>query len=408
MRSGTSAPGSTAGITLTFEKLAVRILTRYGSFFPVADHVVAHHAERVLVADVDLALGNLERLGKPRGPKRPRREPVEALLDDVAALLHPLDEHPQPVVGVAALADRHLELDFGVLLVGLVLPRIHRHTRCLEHRARTPVRDRRLSRDRPDVAAPGEDDLVAHDQLLVLVHDAAHRGEHLVCARDETARQVVLQAADACVGVMHARAGHRLDEVLHHLAFAERVEQRRDRAELQRIGAHEHEVVHDPVPLGEHRADPLRPVGHLDLAQTLDRDRPSELVVERRQPVVTVHQHERLARVAELGKLLRAAVHVTDDRLGTLDDLAVELDHNAEHPVRGRVLRTDVEDHVLGLELARGDDVDTAATDHRGDLVALERGPGWAVDHRGRILPKAGRTGTRAVARTSEHTCGYS
>src|SRR5437870_2244293 len=35
MRSGTSVPGRIAGSTLTFEKLAVRIFSRYGSFFPL-------------------------------------------------------------------------------------------------------------------------------------------------------------------------------------------------------------------------------------------------------------------------------------------------------------------------------------------------------------------------------------
>lgn len=34
IRSGTSVPGSIAGITLTLENEAVRIFSRYGSFFP--------------------------------------------------------------------------------------------------------------------------------------------------------------------------------------------------------------------------------------------------------------------------------------------------------------------------------------------------------------------------------------
>ena len=73
-----------------------------------------------------------------------------------------------------------------------------------------------------------------------------------------------------------------------------------------------------------------------------------ELVVERADPVVTVHQHQRLARVAVLGELLGRAMHVADHRLGARDDLAVELEHHAQHAVRRRVLRPDVEDHLLG------------------------------------------------------------
>ena len=174
----------------------------------------------------------------------------------------------------------------------------------------------------------------------------------------EPARQIVLQPADAAVRVVHARAGDRLHQVLDHLALAERVEDRRHRAELQRVRADEHQVVQDPVPLGEHRADPLRALRHLDAGQPLDRDRPAELVVERAQPVVAVHQHQHLAGVAVLGELLGRPVHVADHRLGARDDLAVELEHHPEHAVGRRVLRPDVEDHLLGLERAGGDDVD--------------------------------------------------
>jgi hypothetical protein len=82
-------------------------------------------------------------------------------------------------------------------------------------------------------------------------------------------------------------------------------------------------------------------------------------------------------------------VHVPDDRLRPLDHLAVELDHDPEHAVRRRVLRPDVEDHLLGLELAGGDDVDPAAAHEGGDLVALEGGTRRRIDHRAGILPRA-------------------
>ena len=56
MRSGTSVPGSIAGITLTFENDGGPHLQPVRLHLAVADHVVAHHAERVLGAHVDLAL----------------------------------------------------------------------------------------------------------------------------------------------------------------------------------------------------------------------------------------------------------------------------------------------------------------------------------------------------------------
>src|SRR4026209_2997051 len=64
---------------------AVRLL------LAVADDVIAHQAERILGPAVDLTLP-LQGLRELRGPELARREAVHALLDDVAGLLHPLDQ----------------------------------------------------------------------------------------------------------------------------------------------------------------------------------------------------------------------------------------------------------------------------------------------------------------------------
>ena len=70
-----------------------------------------------------------------------------------------------------------------------------------------------------------------------------------------------------------------------------------------------------------------------------------------RQPVDAVDERGDLRVGAELGELLVAAVHVADDRVGRDDLLAVEADDEAQRAVGGRVLRADVEDHVVGVEL---------------------------------------------------------
>ena len=84
-----------------------------------------------------------------------------------------------------------------------------------------------------------------------------------------------------------------------------------------------------------------------------DGEHDAELVGERRQPVVPVGQHDDLPVVAHLEQLLGAAVHVADDRLRGHDALAVEHEPQPQHAVRGRVLRPDVEHHVLGGEPVR-------------------------------------------------------
>jgi hypothetical protein len=44
-----------------------------------------------------------------------------------------------------------------------------------------------------------------------------------------------------------------------------------------------------------------------------------------------------------LGQLLGGAVQQADVRVGPLDDLAVQLQHQAQHAVRRRVLRAEVQ-----------------------------------------------------------------
>ena len=101
-------------------------------------------------------------------------------------------------------------------------------------------------------------------------------------ARDpaEPARgQVLLEAADPVEHVVHPAAGDLLHHGLQLLALAERVEDRRDRAELERVGAEEHQVVEHPVELGQQGARPDRPLGHLHAEHLLDgrAPRPSSL-----------------------------------------------------------------------------------------------------------------------------------
>ena len=76
------------------------------------------------------------------------------------------------------------------------------------------------------------EDLVADQQVLVLVAEAADLLHHVAAVVDEPLGQVVLEPADAVEVGMEAPAGHRLDEVEHVLAVAEGEERRRDGAEL--------------------------------------------------------------------------------------------------------------------------------------------------------------------------------
>ena len=93
-----------------------------------------------------------------------------------------------------------------------------------------------------------------------------------------------------------------------------------------------------------------------------------------------------------LAGLLHAGVEVADDRLGPRDRLAVELEHEPQHAVGGRVLGAHVHDHALADALVGG------------RLVArrlLGLGLGQAQDRvvAGQVRPSAASSASRSVDR---------
>ena len=165
--------------------------------------------------------------------------------------------------------------------------------------------------------------------------------------------QVAIDAAGAIVGRVHPRAGHRFVDVEQVLALAERVEERRHAADVERMRADPQEVVQDPRDLVEHHADVLRAHRHLDAEQPLDREAVRVLVAHHRHVVEPVHVRQRLQVRPVLGELLGRAVQEADVRVGALDDLAVELQHEPQHAVRRRMLRPKVHRVVADLSHAQ-------------------------------------------------------
>jgi DNA-directed RNA polymerase I and III subunit RPAC1 len=113
-------------------------------------------------------------------------------------------------------------------------------------------------------------------------------------------------------------------------------------------------VVQDARDLAKQRPDPLGALRDVDVEQLLDGQREALLVGHHADVVEAVKVRQRLQVGAVLDQLLGAAVQQPDVRVRPDDLLAVELEDQAQHAVRGRVLRPKVDRVVPHLALALG------------------------------------------------------
>ena len=101
-------------------------------------------------------------------------------------------------------------------------------------------------------------------------------------------------------------------------------------------------MIQDPGDLIEQHADVPRPDRRIDLEQLLDRDHVGVLIAHHGHIVEAVHVADRLIERLALRELLGAAMQKPDVRVRFLNDLPVHLEHQAQHAVRCRVLRSEI------------------------------------------------------------------
>ena len=107
----------------------------------------------------------------------------------------------------------------------------------------------------------------------------------------------------------------------------------------------------DAADFGEQDTDVLPALGHVDAGQLFDRQHEGVLLVHRRDVIEAVKIGDRLKVRLVLDQLLGAAVQQADVGIGALDDLAVQLQHQAQHPVGGRMLGAEVDAIAFDLGL---------------------------------------------------------
>ena len=108
----------------------------------------------------------------------------------------------------------------------------------------------------------------------------------------------------------------------------------------------------DAADLAVEHADQLAADRHVDAEQPLDGQREGMLLVHRRDIVEPVEIGHRLQIGLRLDQLFGAAMQQADMRIDALDDLAVELEHQAQHAVGRRMLRPEIDVEVADRGLS--------------------------------------------------------
>ena len=277
---------------------------------------------------------------------------LATLLHDADRLAHLFHADAVAVVAVAVLADGDVEFHLLVALIGLALAQVPGGTGAAHHHARETPFPAGLEIDHADIDIALLEDAVVGQQPFQIVADLEERIAPFGDVVDQRGRQVLVDAAGPDIGRVHARAAGPLVEDHQLLALLEAPERRRQRADVHGLRGDVEDMREDAADLGIEHADELAAARHGHAHQLLDRERIGMLLVHRRDIVEPVEIGQRLEIGLGLDQLLGAAMQQADMRVDTLDDLAVELQHQAQHAVRRRMLRAEIDREVADVVLA--------------------------------------------------------
>jgi hypothetical protein len=156
--------------------------------------------------------------------------------------------------------------------------------------------------------------------------------------------------------IVGVQAGARGSLVEHHQLFAmlEAPQRRGQGPHVHGLGGDVQDVRQDPADLAEQHPDDLAAPGHVDIDQPLDGQAEGMLLVHRRHVIEAVEIGNVLEVGARLHQLLGAAMEQADVRVDPFDDLAVQLQHQAQHAVGGRVLGPEVDVELADRGLGQG------------------------------------------------------
>src|SRR6185369_1265628 len=188
-------------------------------------------------------------------------------------------------------------------------------------------------------------DRITCQQAFVLVNLFREAIDELLRTREPIQRRFHRKSADAEVRSKHALPTDCLENLQQLFALAEAIEEYCHRADIHGVRSQPHQVRIDAGQLCQQDAHPYSALRNVQPEQLFHRQAEPELVRKRRQVVHAIS--ERNALLVELGLvcLLDPGMQEADVRHDLHDRLAVNLQQQPKHSVRGRMLRSHVEDH---------------------------------------------------------------
>ena len=231
----------------------------------------------------------------------------------------------------------------------------------------------------PQPSGPLPEDGVAGDQGLVLVDVVGEGLGHLGDQGVELVGHVGEQPPHPDERGVHPHPAHQLVDVQDLLPLPPGVDEGGGGAEVEGAGPVPDQVAGDPGQLAHDHPQVLRPRRDLDAQQPLRRQGEAEVVAERREVVHPVRVGDALLVVVPLEVLLEAGVQEADVRPAAAHDLAVQVQHQAEHAVGGGVLGPHVQLHGLVVELDQVDGVELGSDPEQLPAVLVLLGDGVAA-----------------------------
>ncbi len=261
--------------------------------------------------------------------------------------LHLVEPHEEARVRVALGARRDVEI------VGVVPGVRKRPAHVVGDAAGAQARSgdaplqRLFGRQVADVDRAVLEDRVRLEQSAEVAHAARKLLDQRVEPGEIAVGQIAVDAADAHVVGMHARAAGCLLQVEDVLAKVEAVKEHRDRAQVDAVSAEPHTMRREPRELHREDANHLRAFRDAigDAEQLFDRERVAECVRRRREVVHALDHGLRLRPEQAFRRLLDAGVQIADLGLGLHDVLAVDLEDDLQNAVRRWVLWPHREHH---------------------------------------------------------------